>query len=160
MRPAPKILKQHISYNPATGELCWIKVFTHRRLHVPIQTQDCYGYIVIKFKGRMYKGHRIAWAVMKGRWPTKDIDHKDGVPWNNKWENLRQATRHQNHANSKLAKNNQCKLKGVHLRGKKYSAAIKVNKCTLYLGTFETPQLAHRAYQIAAKKHFGDFARF
>lgn len=107
----------------------------------------------------MYKGHRVAWAIMTGRWPVRDIDHKDGVPGNNKWKNLRQASNHQNHANSKLAKNNTLRFKGVHKSGKKYNAAIKIQGHTQHLGTFQTPQEAHIAYAEAAKKHFGEFAR-
>ena len=47
---------------------------------------------------------------------------------------------------------------GFDKRRKNWHARIKVNKRSIHLGTFETPEEAFAAYMAAAIKHFGEFA--
>lgn len=72
-------------------------------------------------------------------------------------DNCRWATRSQNQINkpgrSKVG------FKGVRLeRGGRYSADIVVDRKRRYLGTFDDPKDAARAYDSAAVEHFGEFA--
>src|SRR3990167_8194498 len=39
--------------------------------------------------------HRVIWLIVIGEWPVADVDHRDGDPANNRWANLREATRSQ-----------------------------------------------------------------
>ena len=79
----------------------------------------------------------------------------------NRWENLREATRTQNNANMRVRIDNRCGLKGVsyHKVAKKWAAKVHLNGEGIYLGLFLTPQEAHDAYAAAAEKIFGEFAR-
>lgn len=52
----------------------------------------------IRVFGRVYSRHRLAWFYMTGEWP-EEIDHRDLDPTNDRWTNLRIATRSQNLAN-------------------------------------------------------------
>ena len=70
-----------------------------------------HGYTVIRFRGKLYLAHRLAWFYMTGEWPREQIDHKDGVRLNNKWDNLREATPGQNNMNRTAI--------GVHKRQRK-----------------------------------------
>jgi len=56
--------------------------------------------------------------------------------------------------------NNTCGYKGVQFinRSNKYGAQIKVGTQRVWLGSFETPELAAKAYNDAALKYFGEFA--
>lgn len=90
------------------------------------------------------------------------IDHTNGNPSDDRWSNLRQANYSTNGANSKRWRKKQKSTpKGVTFdkaRGL-YAARIKVNYKTINLGRFKTRRAAHAAYMVAARTHFGEFAR-
>lgn len=50
-------------------------------------------------------------------------------------------------------------FKGVMRNHDRWCAQIKKGSRRLYLGTFDTPELAHAAYCKAARELFGDYAR-
>jgi hypothetical protein len=98
---------------------------------------------------------------MTGRWAKPTIDHRDGDCTNNRWNNLRRATRSQNNANRSRPRHNTSGYKGASRcrRSGKWLAHIGINGKIIFLGRFETPQEAHAAYLKAARKLFGEFAR-
>lgn len=49
-------------------------------------------------------------------------------------------------------------FKGVHRHGRGWKAQIKLAGKITYLGTFDTPEEAARAYDIAADRMHGAFA--
>jgi len=113
------------------------------------------GYVEMKVEGKSVLLHRFAWFLVTGKWPV-ELDHRDTVRNNNRWRNLRDATRSKNRANSKVGKNNKLGVKGVRVQQKGlYEARFKQKS----LGYFRRIDLAAAAYATAAKKHFGEFAR-
>lgn len=117
--------------------------------------------LVIKISGVAYMAHRLAWLVMTGADPDLDPDHKNGVPWDNTWENLRPATFTQNKANSRTYKNNKSGYKGVswNKREQAWVAQISLGRKVRHLGYFTDPKEAHDAYATAARESFGEYAR-
>jgi hypothetical protein len=91
-----------------------------------------------------------------------DIDHVNRIKNDNTRKNLRPVTKSQNGAN-KGNRLNSTGFRGVKLRPKKqnikkpYEAMIKINKKTVSLGYFETPEEAHQAYLSKRSEHYGDF---
>jgi hypothetical protein len=58
--------------------------------------------------------HRVAWALVTGAWPAEDIDHKNGRKDDNRFDNLRLASKRLNQENLRRAqKNNPWGLLGV-----------------------------------------------
>jgi len=88
------------------------------------------------------------------------IDHINGDGLDNRKANLRPATIAQNAWNSRK-KTNRSKFKGIWFAKDKnmYRAAIWTNGKRHYLGSFKTPTQAAKAYDDAAKKLHGHFAR-
>jgi hypothetical protein len=103
--------------------------------------------------------HRIVFGALRGQ----RVDHIDGDKLNNRSENLRLATRAQNAVNSqkKLVKNPASRFKGVSnpIRSKGFTSTIFIDGQRNYLGTFVSEIAAANAYDQAARKHFGGFAR-
>lgn len=152
-------LKSVIKYIPVCGLFLYTRNYhTFRGGHVASrQARDGYEYVSIY--GRSYRAHRLAWLYMTGEWPPHQIDHTDGNPGNNRWENLRLATNAQNQQNRKIASNNTSGAKGVMRIGNRFAAHITVGGKKRYLGTFGTLNEAADAYKSAAEQEFGEFAR-
>lgn len=155
-----KYVRSILHYDPLSGIFTWKKQRRKKRVG---ERAGCvktrWGYVYIGIDHRSYLGHRLAWLYMTGKWPTRRVDHKDQNPSHNWWTNLRQATHAQNMANSKLKKNNASGYRGVHKRNNRWRAAISVNNRHYHLGDFITLQEAALAYNAAAIKLRGEFAR-
>lgn len=96
--------------------------------------------------------------------PGYEVDHIDGDRLNNRRSNLRLCSRAENARNSKpqLTLNGlpvSCRYKGVTISRGKYAASIKANSKKRSLGYFCDPAEAARAYDRAARIHFGQHAR-
>jgi HNH endonuclease/AP2 domain len=86
------------------------------------------------------------------------IDHVNGNSLDNRAVNLRIATKAQNAMNSHCI--GKIKFKGVSLtKSGKYSSKITANWSSKYLGLFNSPEEAARAYDEEARKIHGQFAR-
>lgn len=90
-------------------------------------------------------------------------DHKNGNGLDNQRDNLRLCSRQQNTANSIKRKGCTSQFKGVsfYKRSNKWYAGIMVDRVHIHLGCFDVDKEieAAKAYDSAAIKHFGDFAR-
>ena len=160
-------VRELFDYDPLTGVLRWrVQVSRWKAGSVAGQQvvkTSSKQYIQIRYAKGWYLGHRIAFAWMEGRWPDPEVDHQNGDGFDNRWVNLREATKGQNAQNRKMPITNKVGMKGViqvkRFGVTKFEARIKVAGKQMHLGRFETAQEAHAAYCNVADKHFGDFAR-
>ena len=101
--------------------------------------------------------HRVILKAKKG----EEIDHIDGDGLNNQKVNLRFCTHAENMRNRDLQKNNTSGYKGVSWsrKNKKWQAHIKYKGKQMGLGLFFCLIKAAAAYDEAAKKLYGKYAR-
>lgn len=120
------------------------------------------GYIYIHIQKRLYLAHRLAFLYVLGRWPlTPEVDHKNGLGYDNRWKNLREATVSQNRSNTLGQRNRSGPYPGVYQpqnRPGRWVAQIKLNRKVQYLGVFDSAELARDARVAAERRLFGQFA--
>ena len=115
------------------------------------------GYVHGAPDGNTVKLHRYLINAPKG----KVVDHINGIPNDCRKSNLRIVSQHQNTMNKKLPKNSTTGYKGVCFdksKGK-YMAHIHPNRRMVFLGYFSDPKEAAVAYNKAAIRYFGEFAK-
>ncbi|WP_407059264.1 HNH endonuclease signature motif containing protein (plasmid) [Ralstonia syzygii subsp. celebesensis] len=159
-------LKTLIEYDPTSGIFRWLVARnSHGGKVIPgaIAGTKNDGYVQIIVDQRKYRAHRLAWLLMTGEFPVKgyEIDHINGARDDNRWENLRLVTRHQNNMNMGVSKANRSGVRGVSWlkRRNKWHARIKVEGRVICLGDFVSLEAAAAARKAAEEKYFGEFMR-
>lgn len=155
-------IRQLLDYSPETGEFVW-KVGRRG----PAKAGDVagkinrQGYRQIKVRGVSYMAHRLAWLFVHGHLPTKELDHINRDPLDNRICNLREADRIDNCRNVGGWSNKASRLPlGVtfdRTRGK-YMARASLDGVSKNLGRFDTAEDAALAAKKARREFYGVFA--
>jgi len=118
------------------------------------------GHVNVQVDGEMYALHQLVFLYHYGHIPA-EIDHINQAKTDNRIENLRACTSSQNKGNIGLLRSNKSGYRGVsfNTRRQKWHAQIKIHGKQTYLGGFDSPEDAARAYNDAAIEHFSEFAR-
>ena len=108
-------------------------------------------------KSKLNSMHRFIYDAPAGLF----VDHRNCNGMDNRRDNLRPATCSQNNCNIPKRKNTTSRFIGVHFakREKKWVAQIEHTKKKIWLGYFADEADAARAYDAAAAKYHGEFAR-
>jgi len=106
-------IKELMTYCPETGK------FTHnftrggRPKGSEAGCPNSTGYIQISIYGTLHCAHVLAWVYMTGKWPEDQVDHINGDRSDNRWCNLRAASRVLNNQNAEIRSDNTSGVKGV-----------------------------------------------
>jgi len=108
-------------------------------------------------KQKLIRMHRTICSTPDGM----ETDHINGDKLDNRRENLRICTRAENSRNKRKRAHNTSGYKGVYWykQDKKWEAQIEIEGKNIHLGYFEDLLNAARAYDAAAIKLHGSFAR-
>lgn len=118
------------------------------------------GYRNITIDGIKYQAHRLAIFYVTGEWPGLDTDHRNLIKSDNRYANIRRATRSQNLANRPVQRNNRAGAKGIRqMSSGSWQARITVDSKSKYLGSFASLNEAEAARNLAASSAYGEFAR-
>lgn len=149
-------LRKILHYDPETGEFVWLvdrlsagRVLAHAGDRAGYCRAD--GRYEIGIGGISYFAHRLAFLWVTGDWPAEELDHKNRIKGDNRWCNLREATRTQNLTNR--TKYGKSLPRGVQVRGNKFKA--RFNEC--YLGLYETAEEASAVREEVAREVYGEF---
>lgn len=148
--------RKKLGYQLCTGQFFWRVQSGRQKAGTQAGYTDKNGYVHISVDGTLLLAHRLAWAFVYNKEPPPIIDHKDGNPSNNKWTNLRQASRSTNGANRGLDRDNSTGFKGVSTTAEgRFRARFR----SKFLGSFDTAEEAALVYNTTALEHFGEFAK-
>lgn len=152
-----------LNYDQHTGIFTWkVKSGSRSAGSVAGNVQvDKSGYkcIHIKIKGVSYKAHRLAFLIMQGFTP-ECVDHENCDGTDNRWLNLREASKQGNSYNRKKSCKNTSGFKGVswYPRYNKWCARVCVDGKRITLGYFSDRNQAVDALNNLRKKLHKDFA--
>ena len=141
-------LRELLEYSPETGEFRW-RIYRSHRARKGAFAGHKTDYARISVDSSEFLAHRLAWLYMTGEWPENLIDHIDGNPFNNSWENLRDVSPSANLENQRRHS------LGVswHTKRKKFVAQIKYGGKNRMIGRFDSFEAAKTAYLDAKNKH-------
>lgn len=147
--PDTELLREYFNYDKDTGILTWLKRTSSRALiGYEAGTVSTGGYLQVRLHGKVYTLARVIWKIVTGLEPLGEIDHINRNRADNRWENLRDVTHQQNRLNTNA--------KGYTQRP---SGWYEVRVQQKYVGTFDTPEEASLAYELAREKVLNDCVR-
>jgi len=158
-----------MTYDPETGEFHWIK--SPKGVKPGKGQAGCVKrmkggpqYREIRIDRQLFYAHRLAHFYMTGAWPTNEMDHIDHDGTNNRWDNLRPASRQQNVHNRRAPtgkRSNHTGLKGVFFdkrrKAKPFYSQIWSGEKSHFLGSYATVEEARDAYIEANSRLHGSF---
>ncbi len=132
----PGELRTLIHYEPIDGTMTWIPRQPHQFEATPGRSaaHQCAlwnskhagrpafaaagpdGYLRSRVKGQTYCGHRVAWAIYYGEWPSALLDHINGNRADIRIGNLREVDDTGNARNAALRRDNKSGVPGIYYR--------------------------------------------
>lgn len=111
------------------------------------------GYPVAMWQGKRVFIHRLVMGF------PKEVDHVNGIKWDNRTCNLREATALQNQMNRGLRKTNKSGVIGVHEKKPGvWEACLKVGRKRVHQSSHKSLEAAAEARAVAVREHCGEFA--
>lgn len=139
-------LLELLEYNPKTGDFIWKKYRCQLARKGDIAgTIKENGYRYIRIGNKSYRANRLAWFYIKGYFPENEVDHKDRIRDNNKWENLEEKTAQCNARNRGVRIDSKSGIPGVifNKQNLKWQAAITHSpKKRAHLGFYKSLKAA------------------
>jgi hypothetical protein len=142
-----------LDYEPSTGVFRWrVSPGGRGGVGAVAGTRDHEGYVVIRYRGRGYKAHRLAWLYVHGELPAGVVDHINGDKADNRIHNLRDVDAYVNAQNvERPNKNGRSGLRWVSWfsQYQKWKASFFFRKKHYFVGHFDDPAEAHEAAKRA-----------
>ena len=112
------LIRAKLNYDPITGLVSRVIPTNRKTRHKSGE------YVRITLNYRNFRAHTLAFILMNGHFPEREIDHINRVRDDNRWCNLREVDHQTNMLNKGSYKNNKTGAKGVTYIKGKYLAQI------------------------------------
>ena len=162
----PSLLRELIRYEPDTGRFYWREragkwfksagtafLWNNDNAGREVFKTEKQGYRTQEVLGSKVLAHRAAWAIQFGVWPSGSMDHINGVKYDNRLKNLREADAKLNARNAVLPISNTSGKVGVTVSE---SGRFAARVCNKHVGTYDTLDEAAAA-RAEAQKQVGGF---
>lgn len=157
---APHRLHDLLEYVPETGEFFWKRRaddcgrFNSLWVGKPaLRNQLVSGYMTGQILNQKYLAHRVAFAMMVGRWPDM-IDHINGDRTDNRWCNLREVDSVGNARNMAIRSDNKTGVMGIAYNKNRFQVTVGVRGArSKYVGRYKTLEEAKAAREQAMREH-------
>ena len=150
-------LESRLSYAPEEGAFYWLVDNQHPKARKGMRAGrvNALGRAQIGLDNKQIFVHRLVWLFETGVWHDAMIDHINGDPLDNRFQNLRLSNHKLNGQNQKAhrPKNKSTQLIGSswHKGCNRFIAFIKLDGKRKHLGYFDTAAEAHAAYLTAKR---------
>lgn len=150
------MIKDYLSYDPATGLFHWMQVPKKSRVKVGDVAGglNAGGYLVATFQRKYILLHRLAFVFM-GEETPRSVDHANGIRTDNRWDNLRGSLHKHNIRNREMGQRGYTKTPEGRFR-----ASIQVDGVRKNLGTYDSEAEAAAVYEQANRELHGEYSIF
>src|SRR5580765_2950864 len=145
--PPRALLRELLDYDVTTGNFIWrprpremfvsdnaFRTWNSRYVGKVAGYVRPAGHLAVAVGHTQYRAHRLVWLYVHGDPVPAVIDHVDGNPLNNRFSNLRAATKSQNGANMRMRSSNTTGVKGTGVLKGRFRARIMLDGKDLHLG--------------------------
>lgn len=165
--PPPDVLKEMVYHKDGVlyyyEDVAQNPAGKRRDTTKPLGNRDKDGYLVKGFTidgvRRNFKVHRLIHWLETGEWPPI-VDHRNGIPDDNRPCNLRSSNYTQNNINRKKQINNNSGYIGVCKKYDKYRATVAIDGKSANAYGFHDAKHAALMRDVLAWYFYGDDAKF
>lgn len=152
------MVRHALSYDEESGVLQWKNPNPDSRgmAGKSISSVNSSGYVTLTINTVKYQAHRIIWLYMTGKMPEEFIDHINGIKTDNRFCNLRKASRSENGMNRKRNKSNLSGYKNVYPNKGGFLVRIRSNN-KAYQRWFKNIEDAVSGAEQLRQMHHGEF---
>jgi len=172
MEITPEIVQELLHYDPETGVFTWRERGRHwfkdeqqflawnanyagKRAGTTWTSPQGYQARQINLGRKIRKEHRLAWMWMTGEHPPPQIDHRNRIATDNRWDNLRRSSHSENRRNTSKRRDNTSGQTGVcwHAASGRWHAVCTINGKAHSVGYFDDCQEAGEAVRDYRIRH-------
>jgi hypothetical protein len=142
-------LRSLLAYEPLTG------LFTWRVKKARACVGDAAGYVLangyrrVQIDGRSYAASHLAVLHVTGKLPAQEVDHRNRVRDDNRWDNLFECPHAVNLQNKGRYRNSTQSVSGVQRRGDRFRVRVWKDGMQHNVGVFDSMEDAVAQRQMA-----------
>lgn len=131
-------LLERLEYRPETGVFMW-KIGQFKGMPAGyLSVSRGKEYIRIRVQGEQILAHVLAWFYVYKQWPKSELDHLNGDGTDNRIANLELSNRLKNNSNTGKRSDAKEHASITNVKSGRFAAIAKFNKCSYWLGTYDT----------------------